>query len=1049
MLKPGIYEQAITKAIRAELQNEDIIARTEKMDSEEAARILASHAAEVIEDILRQVKDSHGRIHDQIMLCNRLLEAAGGQSGLPETENQIVGPDAEMLLAVMDKHNSIYGLSPSAPVPRPDTSIAQSSLFTGAAHEPSLYQELKKEIMSCDRFDMLVSFIKWSGLRLLMDELQALARHKKIRVITTSYMGATDARAIKALAELPNTDIKISYDTKRTRLHAKTYIFHRDNGYSTAYVGSSNLSYSALSEGLEWNIKLAAREQPETMKKIEAIFESYWNHPDFISYQPEDHQMLEKALYSERRTDDGQVHFAFDIRPFRFQEEILERLEAERQVHDRWRNLVVAATGTGKTVISAFDYKRFRNRRPYRTARLLFIAHREEILQQSRQCFRSVLKDQNFGELLVGGHRPGRIDHLFMSIQSFNSTAFHEISKPDFYDFIVVDEFHHAAAPSYQYLLEHYNPVILLGLTATPERMDGRNVVEYFDNHLAAEVRLPEAIDRQLLCPFQYFGVADSVDLDAVTWSRGGYDRRELSNLYSMSGHIAKQRAVLVIQSLLKYVTEVNEVKGLGFCVSIAHAEFMAGIFHASGIPAMHLTADSSTEERRTAQQNLVAGKIKIIFVVNLYNEGIDIPEVNTILFLRPTESLTVFLQQLGRGLRFAENKDCLTVLDFVGQANRRYNFTEKYAALLGNTRRSVQREIRDGFTALPRGCFIQLEPKARECILNNIRHATSHLSGLLDRLRSFEEDSGQKLNLGNFTDYHHLDIVSLLKRGSLARLMVKAGMTEDFQEPDEKLLTSALPRICLLDSKDWLDFLLDTLASIDSFDETRHNSRQTSWLRMFYYTIWQKPLPNAGFSSLADAIKKLAANPVILGEIMDILKYCRERISFVGGELAGGFASSLELHCTYSRDQVLAALDVYTDQSMPAMREGVKYLAGLKTDVFFITLNKAEKDYSPSTMYNDYSISEDLFHWQSQSTTSEASPTGQRYINHRQMGSQILLFVREYKRDAHGLAAPYTCLGLADYVQHEGSRPMNVIWRLHRPIPARFMNKTNKLITG
>lgn len=400
-----------------------------------------------------------------------------------------------------------------------------------------------------------------------------------------------------------------------------------------------------------------------------------------------------RALHAEKYYDSNNPEiYTMDINPYSYQQEILDKLEVERTVLGFTRNLIVAATGTGKTVISAFDYKRFRKLNDGLPCRLLFVAHREEILKQSLYTFRAVLKDANFGEMFVGNYRPYSLDNLFISIQTFNSQEFTKKTSPDYYDYIIVDEFHHAAAPTYRKLLEHYQPKILLGLTATPERMDGKSILSYFNNRIAAEIRLPEAVDRKLLCPFQYFGVTDTIDLDTLKWSAGGYDKGELSRIYTISGMAAKRRADLVVSSLLKYVTDIDEVKGLGFCVSIEHAEFMCWYFNERGIPSMYLTGKSPDEERRNAKEKLVSGKARFIFVVDIYNEGVDIPEVNTILFLRPTESLTVFLQQLGRGLRLADGKECLTVLDFIGQANKRYNFEEKFAALLSHTTRCQEK---------------------------------------------------------------------------------------------------------------------------------------------------------------------------------------------------------------------------------------------------------------------------------------------------------------------------------------------------------------------
>ena len=725
----------------------------------------------------------------------------------------------------------------------------------------------------------------------------------------------------------------------------------------------------------------------------------------------------------------------------------MDKLEAERTVRGYTRNLVVAATGTGKTVISALDYKRFCKQHSGSPSRLLFIAHREEILRQSLYAFRAVLKDANFGELFVGNYRPERIDHLFLSIQTFNSQDFAAKTAPDFYDYIVVDEFHHAAAPTYQKLLSYYQPQILLGLTATPERMDGKSILLYFGNRIAAEIRLPEAIDRKLLCPFQYFGVTDTVDLNTLKWSAGGYDKGELSNLYTMSGAVANRRADLVISSVLKYVTDVDEVKGLGFCVSIEHAQFMSCYFNDHGIPSIFLTGKSSEEERTTAKDRLVSGAIRFIFVVDIYNEGVDIPEVNTVLFLRPTESLTIFLQQLGRGLRLAENKECLTVLDFIGQANKRYNFEDKFAALLSNTSRSVTREIKDGFVSVPKGCYIQLEKMAARYILDNIRASYGNTVGLVSRVASFTEDSGLELTLANFLNYYHLDPRAIYKFSSFSRICARADVMTDFHEPLEDVLTKALGRLAVINSRRWISFLLNLLPQLDNVDFEALGQLEQRMLQMFYVTVWGKAADDWASDEVLDNLYGLSDSPVLLGELLDLLRYRYEQIDFIDEPVDLGFDSPLDLHCTYTRDQLLVAMDFLKPATV---REGVKWLPEKNLDVFFITLNKSDKDYSPTTLYKDYSINERLFHWQSQSTTAADSPTGQRYIHHRERGSKVLLFVREFKTDRiTGGAEAYTFLGTASYVNHQGSKPMNITWKLDRPIPAKFLKKTNKLVVG
>ena len=1051
MLHYGLYEQVINNQLTSELAE---IPEARKaiapIDKAEASKVLAQYLADVVQKGLDNVLDNGGDISAQIELTNQIVDLI--QSTTKEADFAALGVDrrAEQLLALLREADPRLAVGKTAvDLSRPESSIAQSSLFTGATHEPQLYSELKKEIASADRIDMLVSFIKWSGLRLLMDELQEFTRNGgELRIITTSYMGATDVKAIEALQKLPNTQVKVSYNTKTTRLHAKAYIFYRNTGFTTAYVGSSNLSNAALTSGLEWNTKVTKRDLPETIDKITATFEYYWNDREFEYYDEGQKERLARALKAEKYFDTNNAEvYTMDIAPYSYQQEILDKLEAERKVRGYTRNLVVAATGTGKTVISALDYKRFRKQNPGKPCRLLFVAHREEILKQSLYTFRAVLKDANFGEMFVGSYKPESIDNLFISIQTFNSQDFTAKTSPEFYDYIIVDEFHHAAAPTYQKLLAYYQPCILLGLTATPERMDGKSVLPYFNNRIAAEIRLPEAIDRKLLCPFQYFGVTDTVDLDALKWSAGGYDKGELSKVYTLSGAMANRRADHVVSSLLKYVTDIDEVKGLGFCVTVEHAEFMCRYFNDHNIPSMFLTGKSPEEERKTAKQRLVTGEVRFIFVVDIYNEGVDIPEVNTVLFLRPTESLTVFLQQLGRGLRLAEEKECLTVLDFIGQANRKYNFEDKFAALLSHTTRSVTREIKDGFVSVPKGCYIQLEKKAAKYILDNIRASYGNTAGLVSRVASFTEDSGLELTLANFLDYYHLDPRAIYKFSSFSRICARADVIEDFTEPLEDALTKAFARLAVIDSRRWILFLLDILPRLDNVDFAALTDMEKRMLQMFYITVWGKAAEDWSSEEVLDNLYALSDSTTMLDELISLLQYRFEQIDFIDEPVDLGFDCPLDLHCTYTRDQLLVAMDFMKPATV---REGVKWLPDKQLDVFFVTLNKADKDYSPTTMYNDYSINESLFHWQSQSTTAEDSPTGQRYIHHAERGNKVLLFVREFKSDrVTGGAEAYTYLGTANYVKHEGSRPMNITWRLDRPIPAKFLKKTNKLVVG
>ncbi len=464
----------------------------------------------------------------------------------------------------------------------------------------------------------------------------------------------------------------------------------------------------------------------------------------------------------------------------------------------------------------------------------------------------------------------------------------------------------------------------------------------------------------------------------------------------------------------------------------------MSDIFNENGINSIALIADSTRDIRDNTKQKLVNGEIKFIFVVDIYNEGVDIPEVNTVLFLRPTESLTIFLQQLGRGLRLCEGKECLTVLDFIGQANNKYRFENKFSALLTDSNKSVQKEIKNGFVHLPKGCYIQLEKKSKEYILANIKSSFSGKNGLVSRLASFEEDSGLPLTLYNFLEYYNLDVRTLYAKGSFARLSVLAGVRDDFSDKDEDIMYKALQRFCLVNSRRFIEFLLKVLRG----DSWNYLPAEKRMLQMLQYTVWLKGVDECPYE---DTVQSILKNPTMCNELIELLEYQYSKIDFVDERVDIGFDCPLDLHCTYSRDQILVAMDFMKPGSV---REGSKYLQNKGIDILFVTLNKSEKDYSPTTMYNDYSINEELFHWQSQSTTSVTSPTGLRYINQRKVGNKILLFVRDSKKDVIlGTADSYTYLGPVEYVDHSSSCPINITWKLCKAIPAKFYKKSNKLM--
>jgi superfamily II DNA or RNA helicase/HKD family nuclease len=1031
-LRPGIYEALLSENIRELIAlNPELRTVFGKIDSEEQPAKYAAFVARVLEQALREESNPTKRL----ALCNQVLSHISLEPQRNHLEKyRLVADQKPVLLEITPPH---FG---SAGIPRPHTPIGESSLFTGSPHEPQLAHELLEEMRSADEVDILISFIKWSGLRLLMPAFEDLRdRHVPVRLMTTSYMGASDAPAVEWLAKLPNVEVRVSYDTARTRLHAKAYHFKRQSGFSTAYIGSANMSQPAMTSGLEWNLKVTAQDMGHILEKFTVEFETYWNSREFAPFDPNNPAQFRAAVERARSPQINGSMVFFDLSPHPFQERILEALQRERLSHDRWRNLVIAATGTGKTVVAAFDFKHFYEQKR-KQARLLFVAHRQEILQQAQTTFRHVLRNQNFGELLVGPFQANRLEHLFCSVGMLTNRRLWEQVGSDFYDYIVVDEAHHGTAASYRPIFDHFNPQILLGLTATPERMDGGNVAADFGNRFAAEIRLPDALEEKLLCPFHYFGVADPIALNQDQfWRNGKYDAAALENVYVLDSVRAQQRIDTIITALHRYEPDLSVVKGIGFCVGIKHATFMAEQFTKRGIPSVAIVSSIENGTCSTFLEYFKAGHLTFLFTVDKLSEGVDVPEVNTVLFLRPTESLTVFLQQLGRGLRHAPEKDCLTVLDFVGQAHRRYRVDTKLKALLPRHRFSIDKEVEHDFPHLPAGCSIQLDRLSRQYVLENIKENFGRLAVQVpDRLQTFSRETGQELTFGNFIRYHDYEPEVLLAKESWSEWKAKAQLCPIPVDPELVRLKKTLLRATFINGPKELARLRQVIAQLIKRDIGAAHSAAGEAVMSVYYRLWGDKGKNLGISSLDEAFHRLSRNPSILADLDEILGWALDT-SEVSGQVPDlPFSCSLELHAQYGIKDIQAALRKATLETAGQTGVGVLHIPENKAYALLLTFQKTHKEFSPSTMYADYPISRELLHWESQANTAQHHNDGQNLIHHIAKGYSILVFARDQKK-RNGFTVPFTYLGPADCVSYDGERPIKMVWRLRQQMPVEM----------
>lgn len=1035
---PGIYDALLDELLRESLnRHPELRTIFGKIDQEEQPSRYAAFVARVLEQSLREESDPQRRL----ALCNEILGQVANQPGKEHLRKHCLVPGQKPLLLEISPPN--FG---QPGIPRPHTSLSESSLFTGSPQEPQLAHELNEEMRSADGVDILLSFIKWSGLRLLMASFEDLrARGIPVRVITTSYMGASDTRAVEWLAALPNVQVRVSYDTERTRLHAKAYHFRRLTGFSTAYIGSANMSHAAITSGLEWNLKITAQDMAHILEKFSIEFETYWNSREFIPFDPLNPTPFRTAIARARNPQHDAPTVFFDLCPHPFQERILEALHRERSLHDRWKNLVIAATGTGKTVIAAFDFKHFFEEHR-RQAKLLFVAHRQEILQQALATFRQVLRDQNFGELQVGFHNAERLEHLFCSINMLSTRQLWEHVGPTFYDYIVIDEAHHGVANSYRPVFDHFDPKVLLGLTATPERMDGGNVAADFGNRFAAEIRLPEALEEKLLCPFHYFGVADPIAINGDHfWSNGRYDESALENVYVLDGVRAQQRVETVISALLRYEPELHTLKGIGFCVTIRHAQFMADQLNLRGLPSAAFVSGLDGYNCAELLNKLKNGALKFLFTVDKLSEGVDMPEVNTILFLRPTESLTVFLQQLGRGLRHAPEKDCLTVLDFVGQAHRRFRADSKFKALLPRHRFAIDKEVELDFPHLPAGCSIQLDRLSREYVLENIRENLRRLAVQVpERLQSFTSETNQDLTFGNFIRHHDYEPEVLLAKETWSGWKAKAQLGPIPADPDLNRLKKALIRAAFISGPGEAALYRQILRRIMAGNVSEAVTLAGDSIFLIYYRIWGDKGNNVGIASLQEAFSRLAANPSICADLDEILAWSQESSHTAGHRIRLPFVCPLELHAFYGIKEIQAALGKADLESAGQTGVGVLHFAEIKTYALLVTFQKTEKEFSPSTMYADYPINRELVHWESQANTAQHHADGQNLINHQDRGYTILLFARGQKK-RNGITAPFTCLGPVQLLSFESERPIKMVWKLEHPMPVEMFEDNRK----
>ena len=916
--------------------------------------------------------------------------------------------------------------------------------------QTNLLSELKKNLKECERFYFSVAFINYSGLQLLLDTLKEIeTKGVKGKIITTTYLNFTEPKALEKIQEFKNIDLKVFIANKDIGFHTKAYIFENKDNYKII-IGSSNITQSALKSNIEWNVRIISKEDAPFIKDVLKEYDNLWN----MSSELNDDVLQKYMLFlNEIKKMEVKRQLVFEslqpIQPNKMQVRAMENLNRLRE-HGENKALVIAATGTGKTYMSAFDVRQFNPKR------MLFIVHREEILKKAKQTFDKVLKGRNIKTgLFTGNKKEYDADYLFATIQTMN--RYYEEFDKSYFDYIVVDEAHRAASDSYVNVMEYFNPKFTLGMTATPERGDSLSVFDLFDNNVALEVRLYEALEDDLVIPFHYFGITDieGADLEGVNLD----DISEVANRLMIN-----RRVDFIIDKMNFYGHDGKFRKLLGFCVSIEHAKYMAEEFTKRGIKSVALSgADSvATREKYIAKLESDKDDLQAIFTVDIFNEGVDIPNINTVLMLRPTNSPIIFIQQLGRGLRKSENKEFLTVLDFIGNHNKAFLISIALSGARYYDKDSLKVAVATDFIDVPGCTNIQIDEIAKERILAQIdRENFREMRYLKDEYNQFKSLCGGKIPY-RLLDYIKYDgapdpikfidkektylgfVAKIEKDDNLKNLLLDKNFEKILKELNGNLPLKRINEFVILkyllknksiSIKQATDEILKYIEEIDT-DSVKHAFECLN--HQYYDSVMIKQRVKMieyknDMLFRSSEFEKIINNKEYRKYIEDAINYgiLRYKNEFKEGYYGVPF---LKLYEQYKMVDV-ALLSNY--RKIHSAFRGSGLLTNNNDYFLFIDLHK-EEGIEERINYKDKFLDREYFQWQSPNSTTQSSDRGRNLIFNKERKINLHLFVRKYK-EIDKKAQPYIYIGKGDTVQYEGEKPITMKIKLHNEVPNKI----------
>ncbi|MGL5656404.1 MAG: DUF3427 domain-containing protein [Fusobacteriaceae bacterium] len=922
-------------------------------------------------------------------------------------------------------------------------------------NEGNMFNELSRELNSCKSFIFNVAFINFSGLQLLLDDLDIVEK-KGIRgkIITSTYLNFTEPKALHRIKKFKNIETRVFVTEKNLGFHSKCYIFEYDEYYKI-YIGSSNITQSALKSNIEWNVWIESKKNSSFSTKILQEFTLLWNSNNLALNDESFISQYEEYLSKFSNQNEYKESFNPNksITPNYMQEKALEGLKRIRKNNEN-SALVIASTGSGKTYMSAFDVK---EKSPNS---VLFLVHREDILKQAYSTFLDVLPHlKSKMGYFTGSKKDDDKAYLFSTLQTLNNH--YEKFSSNHFEYIIIDEAHHATSPSYQKLIKHFKPAFLLGMTATPERTDGGNIFEIFNNNVALDLRLRDALEHELVVPFHYYGISDIEEINLKNIS--------LDNTVEIAKALKiNKRVDYIIDKMNFYGHDGSKTKCIAFCITLDHAQYMCDEFNKRGIVSAILAGCDSVDKRNEYINRLedIHDKLSVIFTVDIFNEGVDIPSINLVLMLRPTNSPIVFIQQLGRGLRKHPSKDFLTVLDFIGNHNRAFLIA---LALSGNRyydKDSIKISVENNFSDIPGCVHIKMDQISKERILSQIENENfNSFKYLKEEYCEFKRINENKIPL--MCDYLKFDgapnPLKFIKESKYyldflrkIELSIKDNITQEniliYDEVGKflRIISKFLPlkRIheyiilkLLLQKKsltlEEIEFELNK--EIAFFDKSTlfHSIRLLQWDFMSEKEKINKssaPFPILKFDFHSNTISRSDEFSSILKSdfynifIKDVINYGILKYKEDFGDIYYGYPH-LKLYETYQQYDI-AQLSNY-DKSLSAFR-GSGVLKNGDHYFLFVTLNKElwqkgiEHD---NVFFNNKTLS-----FFSKSTTSSDSDSGQDLVNNKNRGKNLHIFVRKFS-EVDKIIQPFIYLGLANCISFQGNKPIKMILELEKEI--------------